>query len=218
MFNFILIASAGILTMLNPGKLRSKLKIIGVIVGLIGAMAVVGYIINVPILYYYIEGINSAIALPHGRFVCVIGDWIYMSIRLKLTIMFLAIASIPLLFVSVLTFTNYKNSLEANRLSQLQDLAAFKADKIETYFAGLKAHIEIAQGFYNIKKNLPVLIQLADDPDNPEFLAAKKMLDAQLQQMQSVSDLSDIMLVNPQGKVVYAIRPGHYLKDLSNGS
>lgn len=140
-----------------------------------------------------------------------------MSIRLKLTIMFLAIASIPLLLVSALTFTNYKNSLEANRFSQLRDLTILRADRIEAYFAGLKVHIEIAQGFYNIKKNFPVLTLFADDPNNPEFLAAKKMLDEQLQQMQSVSDLSDIMLVNPQGKVVFANKPEHYSKDLSNG-
>jgi PAS domain S-box-containing protein len=140
-----------------------------------------------------------------------------MSIRLKLTNLFLAIASIPLLLVSALTFTNYENSLEASRFSQLRDLTIFRADRIDTYFAGLKAHIEISQGFYNIKKNLPVLTRLADDPGNQEFLDAKKMLDAQLQQMQSVSDLSDIMLVNPQGRVVYANRPGHFLKDMSNG-
>jgi hypothetical protein len=62
MLNFILIASAGILTTLNPGNLRPKLKIIGVIVGLIGTLAVAGYIVNAPNLYYYIEGVNSAIA------------------------------------------------------------------------------------------------------------------------------------------------------------
>jgi signal transduction histidine kinase len=140
-----------------------------------------------------------------------------MSIRLKLTTMFLAIASIPLLLVSALTFTNYENSLEANRFSQLRDLTIFRADRIEAYFAGLKGHIEIAQGFYNIKKNLPILTRLADNPGNQEFLDAKKMLDAQLQQMQSVSDLSDIMLVNPQGRIVYANRPGHFLKDMPNG-
>ena len=140
-----------------------------------------------------------------------------MSIRLKLAIMFLAIASIPLLLVNALTFTNYKKSLEANRFAQLQDLTIFRADKIEVYFAGLKAHIEIAQGFYNIKKNLPIMTRLADDPGNQEFLDAKKMLDAQLQQMQSVSGLSDVMLVNPQGRVVYSIRPGHFLKDMSKG-
>lgn len=63
MFNFILIASAGILTILNPEKSRLKLKIIGVAVGAIGATAIFGYIINAPILYYFVEGINSAIAL-----------------------------------------------------------------------------------------------------------------------------------------------------------
>jgi len=62
MFNFMLIGAAGILTILNPDKSRPKLKIIGLIVGAIGALAIVGYIIDAPILYYYIEGTNSAIA------------------------------------------------------------------------------------------------------------------------------------------------------------
>ncbi|MFZ0035473.1 MAG: PAS domain-containing protein [Sedimentisphaerales bacterium] len=140
-----------------------------------------------------------------------------MSIRYKLIIMFLAIALVPTLFVGAITFKNYKNSIEANHFSQLRNLAAFKAERIETYFAGLKADIEIAQGFYNIKKNLPVLTRLAHDPNNPEFLAAQKTLDEQLQQMQSVTDMSDIMLVNPEGRVVYANRPGHYSKDMSKG-
>jgi PAS domain S-box-containing protein len=132
--------------------------------------------------------------------------------------MFLAIASIPLFLVNAITFTNYKNSIEANRLSQLQDIAAYKADKIETYFAGVKSNIEIAQGLYNVKRNFPVLARLADDPNNPEFQVSKKQLGDQLQQMQSVlTDVADIMLVNLEGRVVYANRPGHYSKDMSNG-
>ncbi len=139
-----------------------------------------------------------------------------MSIRLKLTIMFMVFVLIPSLFISVLTFTKYKKSLETIRLSELQDIAAFKADRIETYFASLKADIEIAQGYYNIKKNLPVLTRLTDDPNNPKFLAAKKMLDEQLQRMQSVLGLSDIMLVNPIGEVVYSSNPKHIPKDFLN--
>jgi hypothetical protein len=73
MFNFILIASAGILTTLKPSNLRSKLKIIGVIVGLIGAIAIFGYIINVPHLYYYVEGANSAIACHTAALFIVLG-------------------------------------------------------------------------------------------------------------------------------------------------
>jgi len=62
MINFMLIALAGIITMLHPEKLRAKLKFIGLIVCLIGTVAVAGYIINSPILYYFIPGMNSAMA------------------------------------------------------------------------------------------------------------------------------------------------------------
>ena len=136
-----------------------------------------------------------------------------MSIRLKLTIMFLVFFSIPALFISALTFTNYKNSLETARLSELQNIAAFKAERIETLFAGLKANIEVAQGFYNIKKNLPILSRLAHDPSNARHRAARKMLDEQLQHIQTVLHLSDIMLVDPRGEVVYSSNPKHVRKD-----
>jgi signal transduction histidine kinase len=140
-----------------------------------------------------------------------------MSIRLKLTILFLAIASIPLLFVSALTYTNFKKSLEANRLAQLQDLSVFRADRIDAYFAGLKADMQIAQGFYIIKKNLSGLNRSSAKQNEPEYVEYKKALGEQLRHMQSVSDMSDILLVGLDGKAVYANRPLHYLKDFSNG-
>ena len=62
MLSFMLTGAAGILTVLNPDKSRLKLKIIGLIIAAVGALAIVGYIIDAPILYYYIEGIDSAIA------------------------------------------------------------------------------------------------------------------------------------------------------------
>ncbi len=62
MVNFILIAVAGVFAMFNSAKLRLQLKIIGLAVGIIGALAVLGYIINAPILYYYIKDVNAAMA------------------------------------------------------------------------------------------------------------------------------------------------------------
>jgi signal transduction histidine kinase len=141
-----------------------------------------------------------------------------MSIRLKLTIIFLAIAAIPLLFVSALTYTNFKKSLEENRLEQLKDLSVFRADRIEAYFAGLKADMEIAQGFYIIKKNLSALNRSSFEGNKPEFAEYKKALGDQLRHMLSVSKMADIMLTDPAGKVAYANRPQHYSKDLSAGS
>ena len=63
MINFMLVALAAITTLLNSANLVEKLRIIGIIIGTIGALSVAGYIFNAPLLYYYIEGINSAMAL-----------------------------------------------------------------------------------------------------------------------------------------------------------
>jgi hypothetical protein len=62
MINFVLIAFAGIFTMFNPQTLRTQLRIIGLAIGVIGLLAIAGYIINSPALYYYVEGVNSAMA------------------------------------------------------------------------------------------------------------------------------------------------------------
>jgi hypothetical protein len=62
MFNFILIGIAGIVILLNPDQYQIKLKTIGITIAAIGVLAIIGYTIDFPALYYYIEGINSAIA------------------------------------------------------------------------------------------------------------------------------------------------------------
>ena len=116
-----------------------------------------------------------------------------MSIKLKLTILFLAFALIPLFLISTIAFRKYEHSLKARHISALQDMVIFKADKIETYLAWIKANIGMAQGFNSIKRNLPVLIRLADKTDSAEFRAARKMLDSQLSMMQEALGLSDIM-------------------------
>jgi hypothetical protein len=63
MLNFILIALAGILTILDIKKVQLKLKVIGLTIGIIGMLALAGYFFNVPLIYYYIKGINSAMAI-----------------------------------------------------------------------------------------------------------------------------------------------------------
>jgi hypothetical protein len=73
MVNFILIAAAGILTILDSRKLKLKLRIIGLVVATIGAIAIAGYIFNAPLLYYYIEEINSAIAFHTAALFVLLG-------------------------------------------------------------------------------------------------------------------------------------------------
>jgi len=133
-----------------------------------------------------------------------------MSIRFKLAILLLAISSIPLFLISVLTFKEYENSLESLRVSQLKNTAAFKAEKIEDYFSTLKTDAQIIQNKYVVRKNLPILIRFAAEPANQEFVFAKSMLDGTLSKDMSILGLSDIILFNPEGKIVYSSNPGHY--------
>jgi len=62
--NFLLIAVAAILVTWKVKQLTLKLKIIGLIIALIGAIALSGYIINVPFLYNFLQGTGSAMACP----------------------------------------------------------------------------------------------------------------------------------------------------------
>jgi hypothetical protein len=72
-FNFMLIAIAGILTMFRYAKLKLVFRIVGLIIGMIGLLPVIGYIINAPPLYYFIEGINSAMAFNTAVLFMLIG-------------------------------------------------------------------------------------------------------------------------------------------------
>jgi PAS domain S-box-containing protein len=132
-----------------------------------------------------------------------------MSIRLKLTIIILALVTIPMLFVSIISFSNYEQSLETTRLSQLENLADFKADRIDAYFAGLRTEIEMAQSFYIIRKYLPLLVRSGNSQSDPSVTATRKAIDRQLKGIQKTAGLSDIMLTDNNGRIVYASNPGH---------
>ena len=60
--NFMLIVCAAIMVMWRAGNLQPKLRTIGVIIAVIGAIATLGYIINVPVLYPFTQGQGSAMA------------------------------------------------------------------------------------------------------------------------------------------------------------
>jgi hypothetical protein len=73
MINFLIIALAGIIAIINPAGSLPKLKIIGAIVGAIGLLAVAGYVFGAPLLYYFIPGVNSAMALHTALLFVVLG-------------------------------------------------------------------------------------------------------------------------------------------------
>ena len=73
MISFLLIALAGIITILNPAGVITMLKIIGGLVGVICALAAIGYVFSAPMLYYFIPGANSAMALHTALLFVIMG-------------------------------------------------------------------------------------------------------------------------------------------------
>ncbi len=62
MLDFILVAVAGILSMLDPSSHVRRQRAIGWVVLTVGALAVFGYVIDSPALYYTWEGFSTAMA------------------------------------------------------------------------------------------------------------------------------------------------------------
>ena len=73
MINFLLMALTAILALQHPARLLPKLKFIGIIIGMTGSLAAMGYLFNAPFLYYYIAGVNSAMALHTALLFVILG-------------------------------------------------------------------------------------------------------------------------------------------------
>ncbi len=132
-----------------------------------------------------------------------------MRIRYKLILILLSIALIPVLFVAVFIFSNAKNSLSNSIEKNLENIAEFKAKQIETFFSALRDDAAIAQGYYNIRENLPILSRFQDQTASQSFVNSKKQLDDQLSVLQKVTGFEDIMLADTSGTIVYSSNPLH---------
>lgn len=139
-----------------------------------------------------------------------------ISIRLKLALLFFVLAAIPVFFIGFLSLSRMKGVLEKVQVAALEGIAELKVEKIETLFAALRKDMQIAQAYYNIKVNLPILTKYAKEETHPEYIAAKKALDSQLKPFQRIQEFFDFMLVNPEGKIVYVTNEKHTQKDLDN--
>lgn len=130
MLNFILIAITGLLSF-SSCRLKC-FKIISVIVGLMGASSILGYISNTSLMYFYIEGVSSAMAL-HTAFL-----FIFIAIVLFLfseisseknnlqigTEVFLGFFSIVVLMVFMIGLNSQINNHRLENTQMIRDVEA----------------------------------------------------------------------------------------------
>jgi signal transduction histidine kinase len=118
MLNFILIILYGIFSMSNSVRLRQYAVWFGYTVTAIGTVAVLGYVINLPSLYYSVEGWSTAMALHTSILFVMLGSGIILlraysqetrteslKIGTKLLSLFLTASIIPIVFIGTLSYS-----------------------------------------------------------------------------------------------------------------
>lgn len=124
MINFILISIAVTLSQLNFEANKKIIYKIGVAVSVIGSVPIIGYIINQPILLYYIPNVSTGIAI-HAAVLTVIAGIAFMligaskeshpskirsmKIKTRLVSLFVITSAIPVFFVGMLSYTIAKD-------------------------------------------------------------------------------------------------------------
>lgn len=73
MINFIMVSIAGILSLFEVKNISHKIYLIGIMILIVGCVAVLGYIASVPLLYYTITGYSTAMALHTAILFILIG-------------------------------------------------------------------------------------------------------------------------------------------------
>jgi len=71
--SFLLIAAAGVFAMFEPVRLRRWLRLPGWLVAAIGAAALAGYAADAPLLYYFVPGVNTAMAFNTAALLVLLG-------------------------------------------------------------------------------------------------------------------------------------------------
>ncbi|ODS34144.1 MAG: two-component sensor kinase [Candidatus Scalindua rubra] len=139
-----------------------------------------------------------------------------LKITTKIITIFTLIIVTSIVIISYEGIRIARKSLVAARIAGLERTADLKVEKIETFLQERIGNIKTVQDYYNVKTNLPIVTQFADDRTNPAYIAAKKMLDSQLKTFQDVYGYEDVMLVSPEGRIVYVTNETHVETEIDN--
>ena len=139
-----------------------------------------------------------------------------MSIRKKILLILLVFAVMPMIFVGILGFVNARKALENGRMEALKSVADFKAKMIEDFFAEQKKHILIAQQRPTIKRYTSMLVGFSGDFSSPAYETICKELDTTLNTYQPVYHYINVVLANPEGKIVYSLNKSAATEKLGN--
>ncbi len=137
-----------------------------------------------------------------------------MTLRKKLILILLAVAICPMIFVGTLGYFSARKALGDLRMEALQSITDQKAKMIEDFFRDQKNHVQIAQQRPTIKKYTAVLSGPGVDLSSPVYETVREKLDRALKIYLPVYKYANVMLANPQGRIVYVLNRHSGLEDI----
>lgn len=79
MINFILVSAIGLFKMNDFKKIYEKTVVIGILITIIGSIAILGYVFSIPSMYCVIEGVSSGMAVHTAILFIIIGICFFLN-------------------------------------------------------------------------------------------------------------------------------------------
>ena len=221
MINFILIIVVGFTSLLISKKYKKYSLISGGIVLILGVLALIGYAIEQPVLYYQVAGYSGAMAIHTAIAFCLVGIGMMLFIKPKeiekeiskgrfsmpisgkLVSLFLIAAIIPITTVGMISFDLAETSLERETFLNLNEQADINLDRFEGFFNERLYDAKVTSAIEILKTEIPILDKHLDDKTNPEFLESRSIIDKRMKLIVNTYGYDAIGLTNSEGIFVY---------------
>ncbi len=133
-----------------------------------------------------------------------------MSIKLKIIIISILLAMIPLLLVILLNNSNSQKILVKQSLESLSNISDLKSVELNNYFNSFNNEMVILRNNSTLKSYIPKLEKTSKNATSSAYLTTKKELDTHLFEWITKSeDIIDVQLLNPEGILLYTANPEH---------
>ena len=224
MINFLLIIGVGFTSLLIDKKYKKYSLISGGIVLALGIIALLGYAIEEPTLYYQVEGFSGAMAIHTAIAFCLIGIGMILFIKpqiqekevskkrfalpisAKLVFFFLIAAIIPIVVVGVVSFDLAESSLERETFQALNEQADINLDRLEDFFGERIADAEVTSRIKLLEQEIPILEKFLDDQTNIAYIESEARVDQRLDAIEAAYGYDSIALTNSEGIFVYVTK------------
>ena len=221
MINFLFIIGVGFTYLLANPKHRKYLYISGGIVLALAIIALIGYAIDSPPLYYQVEGASGAMALHTAIAFALLGISLILlakpefierevskkhrslKISTKLIFAFLISALFPIIVVGFISFDLAQTSLEKEHFIEVNENADLQIKRIEAFFFERKADIAVTSQTDLFKREIPTLNQFYNDPTNIQYIKSDEKTDERLKIIRESYGYDNIMLLNPEGEIIF---------------